>query len=476
MSEELGVMTKRSEDFSEWYLEVVRKAGFIDQRSPIKGFDVITPWGYAVWETIHRHFDDVLKRNGVQNAYFPLFIPERLIKTEEEHFEGFRAEAFCVTEAGGQPLEERLYVRPTSETVMYYMYALWVRSHNDLPLKINQWNNVVRFDTKGTKPFVRGREFLWQEGHTVHATKMEAEKQVSEAVAMYSDSMKIQAVQPLVLVRPKSDTFAGAEFSVVMDTLTQDGKVVQGPGTHMLGQKFSKPFNITYLDEKGERQFPWQTCWGMSTRQLGILIMQHGDDRGAVLPPELAPIQVIIIPIIFSEKKEQILNACNDFREKLEKLNIRTHIDDRNYKAGFKFNHWELRGVPLRVEIGPKDIDSNEVTVACRFDGKKLKIKNNESQKIKDILNEIQHSMLERSKKFLKDNIKDVTSLEQIKNSFGFTRGNWCGAGDCEDWIKSETGGYEIRGTLYGKHEEPFGACLHCGGPARHVVYIAKAY
>src|SRR3989338_6808129 len=239
MSEELGIKTKRSENFSEWYLDVVRKGDFIDQRSPVKGCDVITPWGYAIWEIIQRHFDELIKKNGVVNAYFPLFIPDSLIKKEEDHFEGFKAEAFAVKEAGGQPLEETLYVRPTSETIMYYMYALWIRSYKDLPLRINQWNNVVRFDTKGTKPFIRGREFLWQEGHTAHATQEEGDEQVKQAVGMYKESVERQGIEPLLLVRPKSDTFAGTNYSVVMDCLTQDGKVVQGPGTHMLGQHFS---------------------------------------------------------------------------------------------------------------------------------------------------------------------------------------------------------------------------------------------
>jgi prolyl-tRNA synthetase len=476
MSEELGIKTTRKENFSDWYLEVVRKGDFIDQRSPIKGFDVITPWGYAVWETIQRHFDALIKQHGVVNAYFPLFIPESLIKKEEEHFAGFKAEAYGVTEAGGDKLEEKLYVRPTSETIMYFMYALWIRSHKDLPLKINQWNNVVRFDTKGTKPFIRGREFLWQEGHTAHATQEEAENQVKESMEMYLESVHSQGIEPLLIVRPQSDTFAGANYSAVMDFLTQDGKVVQGSDAHMLGQHFSKPFNITFQDDKGQQQFVWQTSWGMTTRQIGIVIMQHGDDKGAVLPPEIAPIQAVIVPILFAGKENTVNEKCKEVAHSLEKLGLRVHVDDRDYTAGFKFNHWELRGVPLRIEIGPRDVEAGVITIVKRLDGKKEQIELTKLRDVRKILKAVQKEMLAKSKKFLRENISDVREKEKLKNSFGFSRANWCGSGECEKNLKAETGGYEIRGTLYGKKEKPFGACIYCGQIAKHVVYVAKAY
>ena len=476
MSEEMGIKAKRSENFSEWYLEVVRKGDFIDQRSPVKGFDVITPWGYAVWEQLQRHFDSVMKKHGVANAYFPLLIPESLVKKEEEHFEGFKAEVFAVTEAGCQPIEEKLYVRPTSETIMYFMYALWIRSHKDLPLRINQWNNVVRFDTKVTKPFIRGREFLWQEGHTAHATQEDAEKQVAEAIGMYAESMKLQAIQPLLLVRPKSDTFAGANYSVVMDCLTQDGKAVQGPDAHLLGQHFSKPFGITFQDEHGEQKHAWQTSWGMSTRMIGLGIMQHADDRGAVLPPEIAPVQVVIVPIPFAGKEADIMRRCEAVKNALEKMGLRCHVDSRDYSPGFKFNHWELRGVPLRIEIGPKDVEAGVVTVVKRVDGTKSAVSVDELRGIRKTLKSVQKDMLAKSKKFLRDNIQDVRDREKLKGSFGFSRSNWCGSDECEKSLKAETGGYEIRGTLYGKKERPFGPCIQCGRKAQHVVYVAKAY
>src|SRR3989338_4126473 len=396
MSEEMGISTKRDEDFSKWYLDVVRKGGFVDQRSPMKGFDVILPWGYAVWEMLQQRLDKNFKRHGVQNAYFPMFIPESLIKKEEKHFEGFKAEAFAITEAGGEKLEEKLFVRPTSETIMYHMYSLWIRSYKDLPLKINQWNNVIRFDTKGTKPLIRPREFMWQEGHTVHSTKEDAEKWLKIVVSMYKDMYQALAIEPLVLVRPKSDTFAGADYSIVFDTLLQDGKVSQGPGSHLLGQHFSKPFNIKFLDESGKEQYGWQTSWGTSIRQIGITICHHGDDKGAVLPPEVAPYQAVIVPILFKGKEKEVLEKAESVKEQLRQLGLRVHLDDREHSAGFKFNEWELRGVPLRIEIGPKDIAAGEVTAVSRL-GQKDKIKISELSEAKALLENIQKEMAARS-------------------------------------------------------------------------------
>ena len=478
MSEELGVTVKRSEDFSKWYLEVVRKGNFIDQRSPIKGFDVIMPWGYAVWESIQRKFDGMIKDYGVQNCYFPLFIPESLIKKEEEHFSGFKAEAFVVTEAGKDKLEEKLYVRPTSETIMYHMFNLWIRSYKDLPLKINQWCNVVRYDTKLTKPFLRGREFLWQEGHTAHATREDAEQLISHVVAMYYEIYKLLAMTPMILVRPKSDTFAGADFSVVFDTLVQDGKVSQGPGTHMLGQHFSKAFDITFLDKDGTKRHVWQTSWGLTTRQIGILIMHHGDDKGAVLPPGISPIQVVIVPVLFKGKEDAVKEKCAEIAGKLKEF--RVQLDDRDYTAGFKFNDWELKGVPLRIELGPRDVDNNEITFATRLGVKgKINLGGDLAAEVRSLLDSVQQEMAKKSEHFLFSNIHNVATMHDLKEKSekgGWFRGNWCGSGDCEALIKANSGGAEIRGTLYNKNEEPFASCLHCGKEAKHVVYIAKAY
>ncbi|HLC68002.1 MAG TPA: proline--tRNA ligase [archaeon] len=478
MSEELGVTVKRSEDFSKWYLEVVRKGNFIDQRSPIKGFDVIMPWGYAVWETIQKKFDGLIKDYGVQNCYFPMLIPERLLKKEEEHMKGFKAETIMATEAGGEKLEERYALRPTSETIMYYMFNLWVRSYKDLPLKVNQWCNIVRWDTKVTKPFLRGREFLWQEGHTAHETREDAEQLIGHVVAMYYEIYKMMAITPMILVRPKSDTFAGADFSVVFDTMLQDGKVSQGPGTHMLGQHFSKAFDIQFLDKDNVKKHVWQTSWGLTTRQIGILIMHHGDDKGAVLPPLLSPVQVAIVPILFKGKEDVVKEMCRGLAAKLKEFRIQ--LDDREYTAGFKFNDWELKGVPLRIELGPRDIESGEVAYVTRL-GAKGKLKNDDSlmEEVKKLLDGIQDEMSKKSEHFLFSNIHNVTDLHELKEKSekgGWFRGNWCGSGECEALIKSQSGGAEIRGTLYNKEEKCFAPCLHCGKEAKHVVYIARAY
>src|SRR3989338_10530386 len=414
MSEEQGITVKRDEDFSKWYLEVVRKGSFIDQRSPVKGFDVILPWGYAIWEIIQNSFDKKIKHHGVRNAYFPLVIPESLIKKEEEHFKGFKAEAFAITEAGGEKLDEKLFVRPTSETIMYHMFAMWIRSHKDLPLLINQWCNVARFDTKVTKPFLRGREFLWQEGHTAHETREDADQWLAKIVKMYKVIYEMLAITPLILVRPKSDTFAGADYSIVFDTLLQDGKVSQGPGSHMLGQHFSKPFDIKFLDKEGREKYVWQTSWGISTRQVGILIAHHGDDKGAVLPPDVAPVQVVIVPILFKGKETDVMKKAEDVKERLKQMDIRVHLDDREHSAGYKFNEWELRGVPLRIEIGPKDIAADEVTAVSRL-GQKDKIKMTELQEIKGLLENIQSEIATKSEKFLLDNIRDAHSMDELK-------------------------------------------------------------
>lgn len=473
MSEELGITVKRQENFSEWYLEVVRKGNFVDQRYPLKGFDVILPWGYSIWEFLQHEFDKLIKSRGVQNAYFPFLIPESLIKKEEAHLQGFKAEVMAATEAGGKKLEERLFLRPTSETAMYTMFSLWIRSYQDLPFKVNQWCNVIRYDTKITRPLVRGREFLWQEGHTAHATKSDADEWVHDIVHLYRKIYGELAMEPLILVRPTSDTFAGADYSVVFDTLVQDGKVAQGPGTHMLGRHFSKAFDIQFSDKTGKRQHVWQTSWGMTTRQIGILIMHHGDDRGAVLPPRVAPVQVVIVPILFKSKEKQVLEACVAVKEKLMAMGVRVHLDDRDYTAGFKFNEWELAGVPLRIEIGPKDVAAKCVTIASRIDEEKQPLELTKLSRIKTMLEKIQSDLTGRSRDFLHRNIHDVTALSDVGT--GFSRANWCGADACEKKVK-EASGAEIRGTLYGVTERPFAPCIACAAKARHVVYIAKAY
>lgn len=490
MAEEEGLSVTRKDDFSKWYLEIVRKAQFKDQRTPIKGVDVIMPWGYSIWEMLQQKFNELLKIDGVQNMYFPLFIPESLLKKEEEHLEGFKAEAAMVTEAGGTKLEERLAVRPTSETIMYYMFNQWIRSYRDLPFRINQWCNIVRWETKMTKPFIRDREFLWQEGHTAHATKEDAVKQVIHCCRNYSVMYDMMALDFLQLKRPKTDTFAGADYSVVFDTLVQDGRVMQGPDAHLLGQHFAKAFDIMFEDKNSKKQFVWQTSWGMSTRQLGVIIMVHGDDKGAVLPPMIAPIQVVIIPVLFKDKELVVQQKADELKTRLERLGVRVHVDNRDARPGSKYSEWELKGVPLRVEIGPRDIERQTYVIVRRLDGVKKDIEFGDEKMILEILNEIQVGMLERSKKMHKEaitNVKNMTELKEKMSKGGIARTCWCGSSECYDWIKDKTGGGEIRGTLFSgnlekglkddeSEERVFCECVNCGKTAKHVVYIAKAY
>ncbi|MBN2330179.1 MAG: proline--tRNA ligase [Candidatus Aenigmarchaeota archaeon] len=474
----LGVTVTRKEDFSKWYTEIVRKGGFKDQRTPIKGFDVIQPWGYALWERIQGAYDALLKEHGIQNCYFPMLIPESFIEKEREHFKGFEAETANVTEVGSEPLSEKLVIRPTSETIAYHMFTKWIRSHRDLPFKINQWCNIVRWDTKVTKPFIRDREFLWSEVHTAHASLEDGLRQIDDYAEINDRFHEQLAMAAMVLRRTEKDKFPGAEFSVAYDTLVQDGKVFQGPGGHFLGQNFSKPFGIKFTHDDGRKEYVWQTCLGMTTRQIGGLIMQHGDDKGAILPPAIAPVQAVIVPIIFKGKEKKVIDQAKKLKEKLCSLGVRALLDEREYSAGYKFNDWELKGVPLRLELGPKDLEKNEVTLVKRNDGKKSSLKLSGLAKIRGVLDSIQKEMLEKSRRNLEANTRDARGMKELKKSVekgGFSRANWCGSGECEDTIKDQTGA-GIRGSIYGKSEQTFGDCVCCGKKAESVVYIAKAY
>lgn len=475
----LGVTVSREEDFSKWYTEVIRKGGFKDQRTPIKGFDVIMPWGYSLWERMSMSYDELLKEKGISNCYFPLLIPESFIEKEKEHFCGFAAETANVTEVGCEKLNEKLVIRPTSETIMYTMFSKWIRSHRDLPLKINQWCNIVRWDTKITKPFIRDREFLWSEVHTAHETYEDSNAMIDDYIDICNKFHDKLAMAPLVLKRTEHDKFPGADFSIAYDTLVQDGKVFQGPGGHYLGRNFSKPFGIKYMGHNKEKDYVWQTCLGMSTRQVGGLIMHHGDDKGAIIPPEIAPIQIVIVPIIFKDKSREVLSQAKELRKRIKKLKIRVHLDERDYSAGYKFNDWELKGVPLRIEIGPKDIKKGQFIVAKRNTGEKTELKIKKFTEVKQMLDIIQKEMLEKSKTTLRKNIRDIYTLEELKNSVnegGFSRANLCGSLECEEYVKDQTGGASVRGTLYKEKEKTFGDCVRCGKKSKSVFYIAKAY
>jgi prolyl-tRNA synthetase len=479
MSEQEGITVKKSDDFSEWYTQVVQKAELADY-APVQGCMVIRPNGYALWENIMKTLDQDFKKHGVRNAYFPQFIPESFLKKEAEHFQGFVPECAWVTIGGGKELGEKLAIRPTSETIIYYMFSKWIRSWRDLPLKINQWCNIVRWESS-TKFFVRTTEFLWQEGHTAHETMEEADKMMMDILKVYQRFIENYLAIP-VLTGKKSnkEKFAGALTTTTLEALMPDGRAIQMGTSHNLGQNFSRVFDVKFLDKDEKEKLVWNTSWGVSTRMIGALVMAHGDDKGLVIPPKIAHTHAVIIPIFYKPtEKKRVLKKAEDIKKKLEE-NLKLIIDDRTeYTPGWKFNEWELKGIPLRIEIGPRDIQKKQVVVVRRDNGKKVVIK--ESQLIKRInqlLEDIQKSLFNKANKLLKDNIRTVKNYDEFKKVIeqnkGFIRACWCGEESCEEKIKEETGA-TIR-TIPFKKEKTFSNCIHCDNKAKEVVYFAKAY
>jgi prolyl-tRNA synthetase len=478
---DMGLTVKKSEDFSEWYTQTVLKSGLADYSS-VKGCMIFREHSYAIWEKIQKIFNQKIKATGHRNVYFPLFIPESLLKKEAAHFAGFVPEVAWVTHGGDTPLEEKLAVRPTSETIMYAAYAKWVRSWRDLPIKLNQWCSVVRWETEATKLFLRTREFLWQEGHTAHATKEEADQEAMDILHMYKDIMENYLAIP-VLAGKKTDRekFKGALYTTTLEAIMPDGKALQMGTSHQLGQNFSKVFDIKYLDQKEKEQHVWQTSWGFSTRMIGAMVMVHGDDKGLVLPPKIAPIQVVIVPIPYKGTSiESITSKAKELQEKLQKAGLATVLDDREeYTPGWKFNEWELKGAPIRVEIGPRDIKQGQVTLARRDTSQKIAVKQEEAvDALIKLLDEIQSRMLAKAKKALEENITTVKTYEEFKKVLnakgGFIRASWCADAGCEEKIKEETGA-TIRLEPFEK-ETVFSKCIYCEKEAKKVVYFARAY
>ena len=478
---DIGITVKKSENFSEWYTQAVLKSELADY-APMKGCIIFREYSYAIWEKIQQIFDKRIKERGHKNAYFPVFIPESLLRKEAEHFEGFVPECAWVTIGGNSQLEERLAVRPTSETIIYAMYAKWVRSWRDLPIKLNQWCNIVRWETKATKPFIRTREFLWQEGHTAHATKEEADQEVMEILGIYKDLMENYLAIPVLTGRKsENEKFAGALYTTTLEALMPDGRALQMGTSHNLGQNFAKVFDIKYIGPDEKEHYVWQTSWGISTRLIGAIVMVHGDDRGLIIPPKIAPIQAVVIPIFYKEvEREAILKKAKEIFEKLKNNGISTVLDDRSeYTPGWKFHHWELKGVPLRIEIGPKDLEKKQVTLARRDTFERTAAKEEEVvQAVRKMLEEIQANLYRRAKKFLESHITTVKNYEEfkkaLKNKGGFIKACWCSSSTCEEKIKEETGA-TIRLIPFEK-EEPFSNCVYCGKEAKEVVYFAKAY
>lgn len=481
---EKKAITKKSINFSEWYNDVVLQAELADY-SPVKGCMVIRPYGYALWENIQKNLDQAIKAAGVENAYFPLFIPISYLEKEKEHVKGFSPELAVVTIGGGEELAEKLVIRPTSETVIYSMFAKWIQSWRDLPLKVNQWCNIVRWE-KRTYLFLRTTEFLWQEGHTVHATHEEAKQEVQRALTMYRDIFEQYLAMPgIVGKKSPFDKFPGAVDTLAFESLMPDGKALQSGTSHDLGQNFAKAFGVKFQDEKGVLEYGWQTCWGFSTRTIGGLIMLHGDDQGLVLPPEIAPIQVVIIPIYKSDNNHQVLQKANQLKEQLQK-EFRVKLDNRpGYSLGYKINDWELKGVPLRIEIGEKEILNAQFKVVKRLTRgaqRELYLSSNEelNLKIDKLLKELQNDLYIRAKELLTKRTYIIDSWQEFKtimfdkNKKGFLKAFWCEKQECEQQIKKETKASTRCLPLDAREES--GRCVYCGKPAKHRWIFAQAY
>jgi prolyl-tRNA synthetase len=477
-TKDLGITVKKADDFSEWYTQIILKAELIEY-GPVSGCMIIRPYAYSVWENVQEFFNKEIKKMGIQNAYFPMLIPENLFQKEKDHVEGFTPEVAWVTQAGDSQLPERLAIRPTSETIMYDSYSKWIRSWRDLPLRINQWCNIVRWEFKHPVPFLRTREFLWQEGHTVFATREEAEKEVFEILDLYAKVYEeLYAVAVLKGIKSDNEKFAGAVFTSSVETIFPNGKAIQGATSHLLGQNFSKAFDISFLDKNGNKEYGWQNSWGLTTRSIGIMLGVHGDDKGAVMPPRVAPTQVVIIPIIFEDSKDKVLAKCNELKEELQKHDVRVIVDDSDYRPGWKFNKWEMKGVPIRIEVGPKDLKSGTIKAVHRHNARQDTIEmdaHHTAAYIKISLEEIQTRMLENSRKILREATVSCNSIEeipQIVEDRKIVLAPFCNSKICEESIKEKTGAKSLNTPLNSKEEHK---CINCGKPAK-LFYFGKSY
>jgi len=479
LSNEIGITVSISENFSEWYTQVVIKAELADY-APVKGLIVLRPDGYSIWESIKESLDKKLKETGHRNGFLPVLIPESLLAKEKEHFEGFNPEVFWVTHSGNSEIGDRLALRPNSETLAYSLFSKWIRSWRDIPLKINFWNSALRAEIKGTKPFLRTSEFLWQEGHTVHATKDEAEKEVADILELYKKTIEEELAVPVVTgKKSEKDKFVGAVYTNTLESLMPDGKALQMGTSHFLGQNFSKPFDVKYLDENNSETFAWQTSWGVSWRLIGGMIMTHGDDKGLILPPKVAPIQIVIIPIYYSkEDKENVLQKACQIKDSLSNNDIRVHLDDREQLTpGFKFNDWEMKGIPVRIEIGPKDIAKNQIVLARRHNQTKISLDmDGLTEKTLSELKNIQKEMFDAAKKILDERVVRVSEYQQFKKELENGKMidcSWCGNQTCEDKIKEETGA-DLR--VIPSDNTKAETCIYCKNSGTTNVLFARGY
>jgi prolyl-tRNA synthetase len=473
-------ITKQSEDFGRWYIDVVRRAELADY-SPVKGCMVIRPYGYAIWELMQQALDRRFKATGHVNAYFPLFIPESLLMKESEHVEGFAPQVAWVTQGGNEVLEERLVVRPTSETIIGTMYAKWVQSWRDLPILINQWANVVRWE-KVTRLFLRTTEFLWQEGHTAHETPEEAQEETLKMLGVYKDFAETELAMPVIDgQKTESEKFAGAERTYSIEALMRDGRALQAGTSHNLGQNFARVFDIKFQARDKSVQYVYGTSWGVSTRMIGGVIMTHGDDGGLILPPRVAPYQVVIIPIPRGNWKETIVPKAREIRDQLVARGIRVMIDDRDSQTpGWKYNEWEMRGVPLRMEIGPKDLEKSQVVLARRDTREKSFVPmDGLGSIVEQMLARIQQALYDRAVQFRTEHTTESDSYTEFKQIMdgrpGFVIAPWCGSAQCEADIKAETQA-TIRNIPFTAKPAAGKKCLKCDAPATTHAWFAKSY
>ncbi len=469
-------ITSMSEDFAQWYTDVVKKAELIDY-SNVKGCMVIKPAGYALWENIQHELDKRFKATGVENVYMPMFIPESLLQREKDHVEGFAPEVAWVTHGGLNPLQERMCVRPTSETLFCDFYKGEIQSHRDLPKVYNQWCSVVRWE-KETRPFLRSREFLWQEGHTAHATAEEAKERTEQMLNVYADFCAEVLAIPVVKGRKtEKEKFAGAEATYTIEALMHDGKALQSGTSHNFGSGFAEAFGIQYTNKENKLEYVHQTSWGMSTRIIGAIIMVHGDDSGLVLPPAIAPTQVMIVPIM--QKKEGVLEKAAELKSELINAGFRVKVDDSDKSPGFKFSEQEMRGIPLRVEIGPKDIEAGKCIICRRDTREKIEVALSDlNDTIAKLLPQIQQDMYDRAKKHLAEHTYEAKTKEEFEQVFaeksGFVKAMWCGERECEEKIKEDM---SVTSRCMPFEQECLSEnCVYCGKPAKKMVYWGRAY
>ncbi|AKH97187.1 proline--tRNA ligase [Halanaeroarchaeum sulfurireducens] len=480
--QELGITESKEHNPGDWYAEVVQKAKLADY-APMGGFIVTRPRGYALWEAIKDNLDGWFKETGAQNAYFPMFIPEGYLEREKDIVEGFDPEVAWVTHGGYDELEERLAVRPTSESIIAPFMAKWVRSYRDLPLRLNQWNSVVRWEATETKPFFRTKEFLWQEGHTAHASESGAWEEMTLRLDQYQRLYEdVLAIPVLRGRKPEHDKFPGADTTTTVEALMPDGKTVQGGTSHYLGQSFADAFDISFVDEDEDERIAHTTSWGLSWRSIGALIMTHSDDQGLVLPPTVAQEQVVIVPIWQEDTKETVLQYASEIAAELQDAGIRVKLDDRDERnPGFKFNEWELKGVPVRLEIGPNEVDDEEVTVVHRPDGETITDDRGDIvESLRDHLDEVYAKLYAAAEENLEENIREASSRNEILGTIGqhggYVKAPWCGDEACETEVKEQIHA-EVVMVPFDEDEEPIGeTCAVCGDEAETTAYFAKSY